>query len=310
MKKIITLSGVLLLAAASLAFAGGLEELRAAAGVAAQAAASAGLPAPSRAGYPAVESYGAASITVTAPGGVRASVGAVYAARKDSHFCTEFSWNEGSMARVPKQVYRKFEAQNGRITVPGAIDGGCDYARAGEGSLSFSIPGRAEAYNSLPVMRGGSAGAEQGVVCEIIRADGPESYSGEKLNCRGDVRLDAAGRALVSVTIEGAANAKAPEGSAAYDDSQDISRDKLVQFGSVCEMGQNQADAVSRASLLLNEPFVRLRTNVNVWTSAGTFSGTYVRAPYRIVGEATVSKISVMARYNWLACIPVQGSQR
>ena len=48
---------------------------------------------------------------------------------------------------------------------------------------------------------------------------------------------------------------------------------------------------------------------MNVW-NGGTFSGTYVRAPYRVIGEATVSKISSIARYNWLACIPVQGSAR
>lgn len=272
------------------------------------AALAAEMPEPSKAGFAAAESYATARIFVAAPGGVSASVTAAYAARKDSHFCTELSWNEGSPVRVPKRIYPEFKAQNGLVTVPAQVDGGCDYAKASEGSLSLSLPGRAEAYNSVALLRGGSSGEEQSVVCEIIQAGGPAGHSGKMLNCLGDVRLDASGQARVRVTIKDSARTKAAEALGPQEDPQDISGDKLVQFGSVCELGQNQADAVSRASLLLNEPFVRLRTNVNVWTSAGTFSGTYVRAPYRVVGEATVSKISSLARYNWLACIPVQGS--
>lgn len=268
------------------------------------------LPEPSKAGFAAAESYGAARISVTAPGGVGAAVSTAYAARKDSYFCTELSWNEGSPARVPKWIYPEFKAQNGLITVPGHMDGGCDYARASEGSMSFSIPGRAEAYNSVSLLRGGASGVEQRVVCEIIQAGGPAGHSGEKLNCLGDVRLDASGQARVRVTLRNAARTKAAEALGTLEDPQDISGDKLVQFGSVCELGQNQADAVSRAAQLLNEPFVRQRTNVNVWTNAGTYTGTYVRAPYRVLGEATVSKISSVSRYNWLACIPVQGGMR
>ena len=178
------------------------------------------------------------------------------------------------------------------------------------GSLSFSLPGRAEAYNSVSVLRGGSSGEEQRVVCEIIQAGGPSGHSGEMLNCLGDVRLDASGQARVRVTFKNASRTKAAEALANQEDPKDISGDKLVQFGSVCELGQNQADAVNRAAQLLNEPFVRQQTDVNVWTNAGTYTGTYVRAPYRVLGEATVSKISSVSRYNWLACIPVQGSPR
>jgi len=301
------MSGAMLLAAAGLGFAGGLEELRGAAGPEAEAAVEAGLPAPSRAGFVATEDYGTARILVTAQNGIRAVASAAYAARKDSYFCTEVSWNEGSMERVPKRTYPEFEAQNGLVTIPGVLGGGCDYARVSEGSISFSIPGRAEAYNSVALLRGGVSGEEQSVVCEVIEAG---NSAGEQLYCRGDVRLDASGQARVRVTLKGSGKSKAAEALGVPEDPKDISGDKLVQFGSVCELGQNQADAVSRASLLLNEPFVRLRTNVNVWTSAGTFSGTYVRAPYRVIGEATVSRISSMARYNWLACIPVQGSAR
>lgn len=268
------------------------------------------LPEPSKAGFAAAESYATARIFVTAPGGVSAAVTSAYAARKDSYFCTELSWNEGSPVRVPKRIYPEFKAQNGLITVPGHMDGGCDYAKASEGSLSFSLPGRAEAYNSVSLLRGGSPGKEQRVVCEVIRAGGPAGQSGEMLNCLGDVRLDASGQARVRVTLKDAPRAKAAEALANQQDPKDISGDKLVQFGSVCELGQNQADAVNRASLQLNEPFVRQQTNVNVWTNAGTYTGTYVRAPYRVLGEATVSKISSVSRYNWLACIPVQGSLR
>ena len=306
MKKIMTISGAVLLAAASLGFAGGLEELRTAAGPGIEATADAGLPMPS-AGFAAMKDYGTARIFVTAPGGVRASVGAAYAARKDSYFCTELSWNEGSMERVPKRIYPEFAAQNGLITVPGAMDGGCDYGRVSEGSLSLAIPGRAEAYSSLAITRGGVSGEEQSVVCELIQAG---NSAGAQLYCRGELRLDASGQARVRVTLKETGKSKAAEALGVPEDPKDISGDKLVQFGSVCELGQNRADAVSRAAQLLNEPFVRLRTNVNVWTSAGTFAGNYVRAPYRVIGEATVSKISSIARYNWLACLPVQGSLR
>ncbi|OGR68373.1 MAG: hypothetical protein A2081_02150 [Elusimicrobia bacterium GWC2_61_19] len=306
MKKIMTISGAVLLAAASLGFAGGLEELRTAAGPGIEASADAGLPMPSKSGFVVTEDYGTARIFVKATGGVRASVGAAYTARKDSYFCTELSWNEGSMERVPKRIYPEFAAQNGLITVPGAMAGGCDYGRASEGSLSLSIPGRAEAYSSLALIRGGVSGEEQSVVCEIIQAG---NSAGEQLYCRGDVRLDASGQARVRVTLKEAGKSKAAEALSVPEDPKDISGDKLVQFGSVCALGQNQADAVSRASLVLNEPFVRLRTDVNAW-NGGAFSGTYVRAPYRVIGEATVSKVSSIAKYNWVACIPVQGSPR
>lgn len=274
------------------------------------AALAAELPEPSKAGFAAAESYGTARIFVTAPGGVSAAVTSAYAARKDSYFCTELSWNEGSPVRVPKRIYPEFKARNGLITVPGSVDGGCDYAKASEGSLSFSLPGRAEAYNSVSLLRGGSSGAEQSVVCEIIQAGGPAGHSGEKLNCLGDVRLDASGQARVRVTLKNASSTKAAEALVAQEDPKDISGDKLVQFGSVCELGQNKADAVNRASMQLNEPFIRQQTGVNVWTNAGTYTGTYVRAPYRVLGEATISKISSVSRYNWLACIPVHGSIR
>jgi hypothetical protein len=299
------ISGAVLLAAASLGFAGGLEELRNAAGPGIEAASDAMLPLPSKASA-ATGNHGTARIFVTAPGGFRASVSAAYAARKDSYFCTELSWNEGSMERVPKRIYPEFAAQNGLITLPGAVDGGCDYARVSEGSLSFSIPGRAEAYSSLAIMRGGVSGEEQNVVCEIIRAG---NSAGEQLYCRGELRLDASGQARVRVTLKESGRSKAPEALSVPWDPKDISGDKLVQFGSVCELGQNQADAVSRAAQLLNEPFVRQRNDVNAW-NGGSFAGTYVRAPYRVIGEATVSKVSSIAKYNWVACIPVQGSPR
>ncbi len=96
------------------------------------------------------------------------------------------------------------------------------------------------------------------------------------------------------------------EKSAAGPAASEVAGDKLVGFGSICAMGKNSTDAVNRAMLLLNEPFVRLRTNINVWTSA-TYTGTYVQAPYKVLGQASVTRISAVATYNWLACLPVQG---
>lgn len=311
MKKIMSLSAAVLLAASNLGFAGGFEELRAASGLGAAALESvniveAGSPEPA-AGFSKADGQGAVRLFVTADGGVKASAGGIYSARKDSYFCTEFSWNEGSGGRVPKRIYPQFGAQNGLITIPEAVDSGCDYRRVNEGSLSFSIPGRAEAYNSVAVLRGGSGNTEQRVECKVIRVDGPDA--GEKLSCYGDVRLDASNQARIRVVMGKEASFKSAAAPGGPQTPADFSGDKLVEFGSVCDLGKNPTDAVSGAMLRLNEPIIRLQTNVNVWTSA-TYTGTYVQAPYRVLGEASVTRISAVAKYNWLACIPVQGRIR
>lgn len=92
-------------------------------------------------------------------------------------------------------------------------------------------------------------------------------------------------------------------------DSMDVSRDTLTEFGSACSLGRSSSEAMSNAMLMLNQPVVRQQTNISVWTGPH-YSGAYVQAPYRVLGEATVTRISIVSKANWLACIPVQGRIR
>lgn len=314
MKKTILVLAIGLLAGA--ANAAELEGITAAgvAELAQEQRAPAEVPAPSKSAFAgAAAGYGAVRLLVAAEGGIKVSASAVYAARKESHSCTEFSWNEGSLTRVPKRIYPGFSERNGLVDIPEAVDSSCDYARQGGVSLTLSIPGTAEAYNSVAVLAGGGTSGEQTVVCSVINAGGPSGSVKRMLNCFGDVRLDVHNQAKVRVVLSGEKSAVKSSPECPYGcgtpDPLDVSGDKLVEFGAVCELGKNPAEAVAAATLLLNQPVVRLQSNINVWTYA-TYSGSYLRAPYKVSGDPAVSKISVMAKYNWLACIPVRGSLR
>jgi len=57
----------------------------------------------------------------------------------------------------------------------------------------------------------------------------------------------------------------------------------------------------------LNAPVVILSSSIGPWDGTN-YSGEYLRAPYRIMGEATVARVSVLADYGWMACVPVKGS--
>jgi len=307
--------GAVLFCVSGVGYAGGIEDLRAVSGQETMAIIEAGIPEPQKAADGG-SLYGKAgvapvSLYIRMGGELAVSGSASFAARKDSHFCTEFSWNEGSMTRVPKRTYPEFKPQHGLLSIPDSIPSSCDYGREGGISLSFSVPGRAEAYSSVAVLEGGGGPAEQEVACSIISA-GPSGGAKEMLNCNGTVRLDASGQAKVRVLMAKEAavksTAECPAGCG-IPDPLDISNDKLVEFGSVCELGKNPADAVANATLLMNQPVIRLQTNINVWTYT-SYTGAYIQAPYKAIGEAAVSKISGLAKYNWLACIPVQGRIR
>lgn len=311
MKKIISLAGAVLIAAASLGGAGGFEELRPGAALGAftpEQVKAIEIPMPGQAKVSLHPGDGAVRLAVTAPGGMKVSASAIYMARTNSRACTEFSWNEGSGGRPPKRIYPVFPAVNGAITIPEGMGTECDYGRVDEGTLSFSLPGRAEPYNTVAVLRGGGAG-EQQVRCEVIDVLQPSGGVKAMVNCYGDVRLDASNQARVRVVMGKEASFKSAEALSGPKAPADFSGGKLVEFGSVCDLGKNPTDAVSSATMLLNEPIIRLQTNVNVWTSA-TYTATYIQAPYKVLGEASVTRISAVAKYNWLACIPVQGRIR
>ena len=137
------------------------------------------------------------SIVIKGAGELKAAGSAIFMATNDSFSCTEFSWNEGSAVRVPKRIYPEFEQRNGLIKIPADIESKCGYTRVNEGSLNFSIPGVAEAYNTVSLFRNGGSAKEQEVVCEQILS-GPKGDQ-EMIMCHGDINLDDNGKATVKV---------------------------------------------------------------------------------------------------------------
>lgn len=141
---------------------------------------------------------GVIKVLIKSDGKLAAAGGASFQATKDSFLCKKFSWNEGSATMVPKLIYPEFKPQKDRLVIPGAIDSTCDYKRVGGGSLSFSIPGKAEPYNSVLLLPGGGGPAEQQILCETILMPTP---SGKKnmISCSGSIELDADNAATVRV---------------------------------------------------------------------------------------------------------------
>ncbi|HAH31573.1 MAG TPA: hypothetical protein DCL44_04600 [Elusimicrobia bacterium] len=213
MKKIMMLVGVVLMGVANMGFAGELEELRS--GLELSRINTETIktieiktPVPAR-----VE-----AVTVTGPGlsGRAADLGitlvikgdnelvagasAIYQATKNTFACMTVSLDEGSMAKQPKTVYPEFKQQNGLLTIPASMNSECAYKRVNEGSLNFSIPGKAEAYNTVSLLRNGGTAGEQQVSCKKIMS-GPTGRQ-PMIMCFGDVNLDANGKAIVKVILE------------------------------------------------------------------------------------------------------------
>jgi hypothetical protein len=97
-------------------------------------------------------------------------------------------------------VYPEFKQKNGLLSMPASIPSQCSYKRVGGGSLNFSIPGRAPAYNTITLFADGGGAAEQQVTCEKVMS-GPKSNE-PMIMCYGDVRLDAKGGAVVKVVLK------------------------------------------------------------------------------------------------------------
>lgn len=104
-----------------------------------------------------------------------------------------------------------------------------------------------------------------------------------------------------AATVPDAPPAAASEAAQAPEGAQ-------VRFGTVCSSGRNKADALTRLMTSLNDqPYARLYVDLSVWTKA-KYTGQYVKAPYRLLGEVAYSRISHLAEYGWLACAAVEGS--
>ena len=118
---------------------------------------------------------------------------AQFLASSDSFFCRELSMNDGSPRRIPKRRIKEFEASQSTLVIPFEIKSKCQYQRVSGASLNLSIPGKAQAYNTVSVFYGGGDLAEQIVNCREIlsgpRGDQPMIY------CSGDIQTTDDGRA-------------------------------------------------------------------------------------------------------------------
>lgn len=213
MKKITLLAGVVLLSGANMGFTGGFEELRSGyelTRINTEIIKTIEVQAPEQANFEAAgltdstrpSRAGNHGITLAIKGEKElvAGASAIYHATKDSPSCMTVAMNEGSMIKTPKTVYPEFKQQNGQLIIPAAIDSQCGYTRGNEGSLNFSIPGKAEAYNTVSLFRNGGSSGEQVVVCEKILS-GPTGRQ-PMIMCFGDVNLDANGKATVKVVYK------------------------------------------------------------------------------------------------------------
>jgi len=140
------------------------------------------------------------NLVIKGPGELVGTASGVFQATSNTPACMTTSWNEGSVTKIPKTVYPEFKQKNGLLTIPAAIDSSCGFKRVGGGSLNFSIPGKAPAYNAVTLFPDGGGAAEQRVVCKKVLS-GPKGNE-PMLMCFGDIRLNAAGDAVVNVALE------------------------------------------------------------------------------------------------------------
>lgn len=209
MKKITLITGVVLFAGVNMGFASGLEGLRSGlelngmkvetikmseTKVPDQIKSEAVAPAGSRAGETGI------NLVIKGPRELVAAASGIFQATSALPACMTTSWNEGSVTKIPKTVYPEFKQKNGLLTIPAAIESSCGFKRVGGGSLSFSTPGKAPAYNAVTVFTDGNGAAEQRVACKTVMS-GPKGNE-PMIMCFGDVRLNAVGAAVVTVCLE------------------------------------------------------------------------------------------------------------
>lgn len=209
MKRITIIAGAVLFAGVNMGFASGLEGLRYGlelSGMKLETIKTSEIKAPGPVKFEAVNPAGTRAggtginLVIKGPGELVAAASGVFQATSDTPACMTTSWNEGSVTKIPKTVYPEFKQKNGLLTIPASIPSSCGFKRIGGGSLNFSIPGKAPAYNAVTLFPDGGGAAEQRVVCKKVMS-GPKGNE-PMIMCFGDVRLNASGGAAVTVALE------------------------------------------------------------------------------------------------------------
>lgn len=92
--------------------------------------------------------------------------------------------------------------------------------------------------------------------------------------------------------------------------AQDASNQKpegvLVGIGQICGVGRNKSEAMSALADKLNSPFLLLQSKYSAYTGS-KYSGKYLKGPFRAIGQIIYERVSIIADYNWTACLMVQG---
>lgn len=209
MKKTAIIAGVVMFAGVNMGFASGLEGVRAGLGLSVlkvETVKTSEVKVPNQIKFEAVSLSGTragetgVNLVIKGPKELVAAASGVFQATKETSACMDISWNEGSVTKIPKTVYPEFQQRNGLLSIPASIASSCGFKRVGGGSLNFSIPRKAPAYNTVTLFPDGGTGVEQQVTCEKIMS-GPKSNE-PMIMCYGDIHLDANGGAIVNVTLK------------------------------------------------------------------------------------------------------------
>lgn len=137
-------------------------------------------------------------ITVNTENDLVASVGVTYSATKKTFFCTELDMSDGTIQRVPKwKTVLYGQTDTGVIIVPKSLKGGCEYKQRTEANIHVSIPGRAEAYNTVYITDGDSSLGTQTIRCKEIQIN-----NGNAIACDGNLQADRNGNLTVKIIKE------------------------------------------------------------------------------------------------------------
>lgn len=85
--------------------------------------------------------------------------------------------------------------------------------------------------------------------------------------------------------------------------------DKGVQagIGNVCGVGRSKSEAQTNMANELNYPFILVQTDYSAYTGS-EYTGRYLLGPFRAISGVVFDRVSIIADYNWTACIMVQGT--
>lgn len=137
-------------------------------------------------------------VSVKADNDFVVKVGVTYSATKKTFFCTELVMSDGEFKRVPKWKNVLYGVNDsGIIVAPKALDGACDYKQRVQPSIQVSIPGKAEAYDTVLIADGVSDVGIQLIHCKEIQISNKNAIS-----CSGALQTDATGNLSVKVISE------------------------------------------------------------------------------------------------------------